>query len=134
MWCAGVPAQRQLPEFIAKAIQGWLKQREVQMHYIAPGSPWQNAHGESFNGKFRDECLNMEVFYSLAGAESIVESGGRATTRSGRIAAWRIKRLPSSQHLGGWLLVQWTTQFIPNSRQSRIGIKKRVPVGELKRQ
>jgi transposase InsO family protein len=61
------------PEFIAKAIQGWLKQRQVQTHYIEPRSPWQNAYGESFNGKFRDECLNMEVFYSLAEATTIVE-------------------------------------------------------------
>jgi putative transposase len=61
------------PEFIAKAIQGWLKARQVKTRYIAPGSPWQNAYGESFNGKFRDECLNMEVFYSLAEATTIVE-------------------------------------------------------------
>ncbi len=43
------------------------------MHYIEPGSPWQNAYGKSFNGKFRDECLNMEVFYSLTEATTIVE-------------------------------------------------------------
>jgi len=61
------------PEFIAKAIQRWLKERQVKTHYIEPGSPWQNAYGESFNGKFRDECLNMEVFYSLAEAQTIVE-------------------------------------------------------------
>ena len=61
------------PEFIAKTIQGWLKLRQVQMHYIEPGSPWQNGYGESFNGKFRNECLNMEVFYSLAEATTVVE-------------------------------------------------------------
>jgi len=61
------------PEFIAKAIQTWLKQRQVKTHYIELGSPWQNAYGESFNGKFRDECLNMEVFYSVAEAQAIVE-------------------------------------------------------------
>jgi putative transposase len=61
------------PEFIAKTIQGWLKQRQVQTHYIEPGSPWQNGYGESFNGKFRDECLNMQVFYSLAEATTVVE-------------------------------------------------------------
>jgi putative transposase len=62
------------PEFIAKAIQGWLQERQVKTRYIEPGSPWQNAYGESFNGKFRDECLNMEVFYSRAEATTIVES------------------------------------------------------------
>ena len=61
------------PEFVAKAIQRWLTKRQVKTHYIEPGSPWQNAYGESFNGKFRDECLNMEVFYSLAEATTIVE-------------------------------------------------------------
>jgi putative transposase len=61
------------PEFIAKAIQMWLKQRQVKTRYIEPGSPWQNAYGESFNGRFRDECLNMEVFCSLAEATTIVE-------------------------------------------------------------
>jgi putative transposase len=61
------------PEFIAKAIQSWLKKCQVKTHYIEPGSPWQNAYGESFNGRFRDECLNMEVFYSLAEAATIVE-------------------------------------------------------------
>jgi transposase InsO family protein len=66
------------PEFIAKAIQGWLKQRQVKTHYIEPGSPWQNAYGESFNGKFRDECLNMEVFYSLAETTTIVEMWRRS--------------------------------------------------------
>ncbi len=65
------------PEFIAKAIQGWLKERQVKTHYIEPGSPWQNAYGESFNGKFRDECLNMEVFYSVSEAETVVETWRR---------------------------------------------------------
>ena len=62
------------PEFIARAIQSWLKQQQVKTHYIEPGGPWQNGYGESFNGKFRDECLNMEVFYSLAEAKSIVQT------------------------------------------------------------
>jgi putative transposase len=52
----------------------WAGPVRVKTRYIEPGSPWQNAYGESFNGKFRDECLNMEVFYSLAEATTIVES------------------------------------------------------------
>ncbi|MGE5602114.1 MAG: integrase core domain-containing protein [Nitrososphaerales archaeon] len=62
------------PEFVAKAIQRWLKKQQVKTRYIEPGSPWQNAYGESFNGKFRDGCLNMEVFYRLAEARTIVET------------------------------------------------------------
>jgi putative transposase len=76
----GVPAYLRSdngPEFIAKAIQGWLKERQVKPHYIEPGSPWQNAYGESFNGKFRDECLNMELFYSVSEAEPVVETWRR---------------------------------------------------------
>lgn len=66
------------PEFIAKAIQGWLTEQQVRTHCIKPGSPWQNAYGESFNGKFRDECLNMEMFYTVAGATTIVEGWRRS--------------------------------------------------------
>jgi putative transposase len=61
------------PEFIARAIQRWLEKRQVKTHYTEPGSPWQNAYSESFNGRFRDECLNMEVFYSLAQATTTTE-------------------------------------------------------------
>jgi putative transposase len=60
------------PEFTARAIQRWMKSQGVQTRYIEPGSPWQNGYAESFNGKFRDECLNMEVFYSEADAQFIV--------------------------------------------------------------
>jgi len=42
--------------------------------YIAPGSPWQNAYGESFNGKLRDECLNMELFNNLHEARVVIEA------------------------------------------------------------
>ena len=45
-------------EFIAKALQQWLKVNNIKTRFIEPGSPWQNGVNESFNGKFRDECLN----------------------------------------------------------------------------
>ena len=64
-------------EFTARAIQRWLKSQGVQTRYIEPGSPWQNGYAESFNGKFRDECLNMEVFYSEAEAQTIVATWRR---------------------------------------------------------
>jgi len=59
------------PEFVAAAIKEWLACQGVKTHYIEPGSPWQNAYGESFNDKFRDECLNQEVFHSVAEARII---------------------------------------------------------------
>jgi transposase InsO family protein len=66
------------PEFIAKAVRQWLAERGVKTHYIDPGSPWQNAYGESFNNSLRDECLNLEVFHSLAEARVLIEQWGRA--------------------------------------------------------
>lgn len=65
------------PEFIAQAIQQWLAQRGVKTHYIDPGAPWQNAYGESFNSSLRDECLNLEVFHSLAEARVLIEQWRR---------------------------------------------------------
>ncbi len=57
------------PEFVAKKTRTWLKANDVQTRYIDPGSPWQNAYGESFNDKLRSECLNMEIFYSVKEAK-----------------------------------------------------------------
>jgi transposase InsO family protein len=50
------------PEFIAMAVQKWLKERGVGTLYIEPGSPWENGYNESFNGTLRDELLDLEVF------------------------------------------------------------------------
>ncbi len=61
------------PEFISKVIERWLKFYQVDTIYIRPGSPWENAYIESFNGKFRDECLNMELFSSMKEARVIIE-------------------------------------------------------------
>lgn len=60
------------PEFVARAVKAWLAKQGVSTYYIEPGSPWQNAFGESFNDKLRDECLNMEVFGSLTEAKVIL--------------------------------------------------------------
>lgn len=60
------------PEFIAKAVKQWLKESGVETLYIEPGSPWENAFVESFNGRFRDELLNREVFTSLVEAKVLV--------------------------------------------------------------
>jgi len=59
-------------EFTAKAIKQWLGKCGIQTYYIDPASPWQNAYGESFNGKLRDECLNMELFATVREARHIV--------------------------------------------------------------
>jgi len=56
-------------EFTAKSIREWLENLGVKTLYIEPGSPWGNGYNESFNGRFRDEFLNGEVFYTLEEAK-----------------------------------------------------------------
>lgn len=56
------------PEFIAKALKAWLAERGPQTAYIDPGKPWQNGSSESFNGTYRREVLDAEVFYSISEA------------------------------------------------------------------
>ena len=56
-------------EFIAHAVRHWLEKEKIETAYIAPGSPWENAYVESFNGKLRDEFLNRELFLNLAEAK-----------------------------------------------------------------
>jgi putative transposase len=45
---------------VSKAVLKWLLQANIDTAHIDPGKPWQNGNNESFNGKFRDECLSME--------------------------------------------------------------------------
>jgi transposase InsO family protein len=60
------------PEFIAKDLRSWLSGIGVKTAYIEPGSPWENGFCESFNGTFRDNLLDGEIFYSLKEAQIIV--------------------------------------------------------------
>src|SRR6516225_4434227 len=65
------------PEFIAEAIRQWMSTAQIKSLYIQPGSPWEQAYIESFHDKFRDECLNRELFATLAEARVIIESWRR---------------------------------------------------------
>jgi transposase InsO family protein len=58
----------------------------IEWHYIAPGKPTQNAFIEAFNSKLRDECLNENLFVSLAKATRRSTPGGSTTTHAGRTA------------------------------------------------
>ena len=60
-------------EFTAKAVRKWLKALGVTTLYITPGSPWENGYNESFNGKLRDEVLNVEIFDTLLEAKVLIE-------------------------------------------------------------
>lgn len=62
------------PEFISKALDIWAFDNNVKLHFIQPGKPTQNAYIGSFNGKFRDECLNEHVFVGLHDAQRKIEA------------------------------------------------------------
>ena len=62
------------PEFSGRALETWAYARGVQQRFIRPGKPIENAFVESFNGKFRDECLNEHWFASIAEARQIIEA------------------------------------------------------------
>jgi putative transposase len=61
------------PEFIAYALQEWLRDRHCHTLYITPGSPWENPFIESFNGTFRSECLDRWIFANGQEAQSVIE-------------------------------------------------------------
>jgi len=61
VWCYGT-------EFASKAMDHWAYRNGVHLDFIRPGRPVENGYIESFNGKLRDECLNVEVFFHLADA------------------------------------------------------------------
>lgn len=61
------------PEFTGKALHLWAQRSGVTLHHIQPGKPMQNAFIESFNGTFRDDCLNQHWFRSLAEARLLIE-------------------------------------------------------------
>lgn len=60
-------------EFTANTIRDWLERLGVKTLFIQPGSPWENGYNESFNGKFRKEFLDREVFYTLEEARVLTE-------------------------------------------------------------
>ncbi len=65
------------PEFCGRALLTWAHERGLLLRLIEPGKPTQNAYIESFNGRFRDECLNEHWFTSLAHAQAVIETWRR---------------------------------------------------------
>ena len=64
-------------EFLSRAILRWLAHEKIETALIDPGKPWQNGTNESFNGKFRDECLSMEWFRNRVDAKIVIENWRR---------------------------------------------------------
>jgi putative transposase len=90
------------PEFISKALDAWAYQNGVQLEFSRPGKPTDNAFAESFNGRFRDECLNQHWFASLEEARQTVE-------------AWRIEynTVRSHRALGQQTPAAWVAAWAP---------------------
>jgi putative transposase len=65
------------PEFVSRALLKWIVDQNIGTALIDPGKPWQNGATESFNGKFRDECLSLEWFRSRAEAKVVIETWRR---------------------------------------------------------
>lgn len=61
------------PEFIGKALDEWAYKRGVKLFFITPGKPIENMYMESFNGRLRDECLNLHYFTNLDSTRQIAE-------------------------------------------------------------
>lgn len=61
------------PEFVSVALLKWIVEQGIESALIDPGKPWQNGTTESFNGKFRDECLAMEWFRNRIEAKVVIE-------------------------------------------------------------
>ena len=73
----GTPAAIQVDngtEFTSRVVDQWAYQNQVALHFIERGKPTQNAFIESFNGKFRDECLNLNWFVDLRHAREVIEA------------------------------------------------------------
>jgi transposase InsO family protein len=88
------------PEFTGKAMLNWAHRRGIALRLIEPGKPNQNAYVESFNGRFRDECLNEHWFMSLAHARAVIE-------------AWRLEYNDErpKRSLGGLTPAQYAKQL-----------------------
>ena len=62
------------PEFTCLATQLWARQNGIVLLFIQPGKPTQNAYVESFNGKFRNECLDENLFLNIEEAREVIEN------------------------------------------------------------
>jgi putative transposase len=62
------------PEFVSIALLQWAADKGLRNLLIEPGKPWQNGTNKSFNGKFRDECLNEHWFLSMRHAREVIEN------------------------------------------------------------
>ena len=77
------------PEFADEAVRSWLESTGAAALYVAPGSPWQNGHAESFHSKPRGEFLNVEDFESAVQALGTLWKGQYNTGRPHNFLAYQ---------------------------------------------
>ena len=107
-------------EFARRALEAWAYAHGVELRFIRPGKPIENAYVESFKGKFRDECLNEHWFVSLADAKAIIEAG--RIDLQHRAAAW-LARTADAGSLRR--LRRTSTQNRTDSQYPRSGLRGR---------
>ena len=104
--------------FTAKAVRRWLPRVGVQTLFIEPGSPWENGYVESFNGKLRDEHLNVELFDTLLEAQV---ADGALALRVQPAAPAQLARLPATGAGGHTTAAHaWTARARSGSNLARI--------------
>lgn len=105
------------PEFTSKAMLIWAKLRGVRLHHIEPGKPNQNAFVESFNGTFRNECLNQNWFLSIQEARGVIEN-------------WRVEYNAERPHssIGKMTPVAFREAFEMQRQDAIIGRELSLPV------
>ena len=87
-------------ECASRAMEAWAYRHGIQLAFIRPGKPVENGFIESFNGRLRDECLNVDVFFTLHDVREKLARGRRTTTSCARIARSRIGPRPPLRRTG----------------------------------
>ena len=102
------------PEFISKSLDLWSYWNKVELAFTRPGKPTGHAFIESFNGKFREECLNEHWFLSLADAQQKSDEWRRTTTSGDPTAAWGMfPRRSSPQGISPTLRLRLCSGLMP---------------------
>ena len=105
------------PDFTSDAFLRWAERREIDLRFIQPGKPTRNAHVESFNGRFREECRDAHWFTTLDDARPAIEAWRTNYSGSGDTAPSRTGPRQSSR--------QPTTRRLPDAHISSISAARR---------
>ena len=98
------------PEFISKDVDLWAYWNHVTLDFSRPGKPTDNAYIESFNGRFRQECLNEHWFLSLDDAREKVEAWRRDYNQNGLTALLVMRR---RRNMRRWMSVAESGKIRP---------------------